>query len=90
MNKQIDKNIIKAGDNDKTIISAAIELEDDERSARNKKTIYQRDQLGKAYSTATHKHNNSSTRDGKHVQLNIKPSIATYQQHDNKPMVSYD
>ena len=36
MNKQIDKNIIKAEDNDKTILNAAIELADDEHSSRNK------------------------------------------------------
>ena len=41
------------------------------------------------YSTATHKHNNSSTHD-KHVQFKIKHSITTYQQQDNKPMVTYD
>ena len=36
MNKQIDKNVIKAEDTDTEIINAAIELADDERSARNK------------------------------------------------------
>ena len=42
------------------------------------------------YSTATHNHNNSSTREGKHVQFKKKTSIAMYQQHDNTPMVLYD
>ena len=90
MNKQIEKNIIKAKDNDTAIINAAIKLADDERSAMKKSTIHQIAQVGEAYNTATHKHNNSSTCDGKHVQFKIKPSIAMYQQHDNKPMVSYD
>ena len=58
MNKQIDKNIIKAEDNDTEIINAAIKLTDDERSARNKITIHQKDKLGKVYRTATQKHNN--------------------------------
>ena len=56
----------------------------------NKTTIYQRAQVGKEFGTATHKRNNSITRDGKHVQFKSKPSIATYQQHDNTPMVTYD
>ena len=90
MNKQIDKNIIKAENNDKTIINAAIKLAYNERIARNKTTIHQRSHVGQAYRTSTHKHNNSSIRDGKHVQFRIKPSIATYQQQDNKPMVTYD
>ena len=88
MNKQINKSIIKAEDDDAEIINASVELSDDEHSARNKTTIHQRAQLGKAYSTTTHKHNNSSTHDGKHVKFKIKPSISTYQQHDNKPMVT--
>ena len=37
MNNQIDKNTIKAQDNDTTIINAAIKLADDERSVMNKK-----------------------------------------------------
>ena len=90
MNKQIEKNIIKSEDNNTAIINTTIELSDDERSTMNKTTIHQRAQVGKAYNTATHKHNTSSTRDGKHVQLNIKPSTATYQQHNNKPMVTYN
>ena len=56
----------------------------------NKTIIHQRAQVGKSYSTETHKRNNSSTREGKHVQFKIKPSIATYQQHNNTPMVTYD
>ena len=59
-------------------------------AAAEKKTIDQRSQVGKSYSTATHKQNNNSTRDGKHVKFKIKPYIATYQQHDNKPMVTYN
>ena len=86
MNKQIDKNIIKAEDNDETIINAAIELADDECRTRTNKTIHQRAQVVKAYSTATYKRNNSSTREGQHVQFKIKPSIAMYQQHDNTPL----
>ena len=90
MNKQIDKKIIKAEDDNAAIINSAIKLEDDERSARNKTTIHQRAQLGKEYITATHNYNYISTREGKHVQFNITPSIITYQQHDNKPMVTYN
>ena len=89
-NKKIYKDIIKAEDNDATLINTTIELADDDRSARSKTKIHQRSQLGKANSTATHKHNNGSTRDGNHVQFKIKPSIAMYQQHDNKPMVTYN
>ena len=77
MNNQIDKNTIKTKDNDTAIINAAIKLADDERSTMNKTTIHQRSQVGKAYSTATHKRNNSFTREGKHVKLKRKPSIAT-------------
>ena len=90
MNKEMNKNIIKAEKNDASIINTAIKLSDDERSARNQTTIHQRDQVGKAYRKATHKHNNSSTHDVKYVQFKIKPSRATYQQHDNKPMVTYN
>ena len=82
--------IIRTRDNDAAIINTAIELSDDERKVMNKPTICQRSQLGKAFSTETHKRNNSITRDGKHVQFKIKPSIATYQQHDNTPMLTYD
>ena len=56
----------------------------------NKTTIHQIYQVGKTYSTATQKRNNSFTREGKHVQFHIKPSIAMYQYHDNTPMVTYD
>ena len=83
MNKQIDKNIIKAKDNEAAIINAVIELANIEGSTMNKTTIHHRDQVGKAYITATHKRNNSSTREDKHVQFKIKPSIATYQQNNN-------
>ena len=56
----------------------------------NKTTIHQIYQVGKEYSTATHKRNNRFTREGKYIQFKIKPSIATYQQRDNTPMVTYD
>ena len=75
-------------DNDAEIINAAIQLADDERSVMKKKAIQQKDQVGKSYSTATHKRNNSFTREGKHVQFNSKPSIATYQQQDNTAIVT--
>ena len=90
MNNKIYKNIIKAKDNDTAIINTAIKLAYDECSVMKKTTIHQRSQVGKAYSTATHKRNNSFTREGKHVKFKNKPSIATYQQHDNTPMVTYD
>ena len=77
MNKQIHKNIINAEDDDAAIINAIIKIADDERSARNKTKTHQRYQVGKSNSITNHKHNSSSTRDGTHVQLNIKPSIAT-------------
>ena len=55
-----------------------------------KTTIHQRAQVGKSYSTETHKRNNSFPCEGKHVKFKIKPSISTYQQHNNTPMVTYD
>ena len=89
--EQLDRQkIIKTRDNDTAITNAAMELEDDESSVINKPTIYQRAQVGKAYIKSTHKRNNSFTRDGKHVKFKSKPSIATYQQHDNTPMLTYD
>ena len=48
MNIQIDKNIIKAKDNEAKIINAVIELANIEGSTMNKTTIHQRDQVGKA------------------------------------------
>ena len=90
MNNQIDKNIIKAKDNDAAIIIAAIELADDERSVMNKTTIHQRVQVGKAYSTATQKSNSSFKCEDKHVKFNRKPSISMYQQHNNTPMLMCD
>ena len=86
MNNQIKKYIIKTRDNDAAIINTTIEIADDERNIMNKPTICQRDQVGKAFSIATHKRNNSITRESKHVQFKSKPDIATYQQHDNTPM----
>ena len=90
MNNQIDKNIINSEDNDTAIINATIKLADDERIARNKTTIHQKYQIGKANRTTKHNHNNSSTRDSKHMKFKNKPSIATYKQHGNKPMITYD
>ena len=34
--------------------------------------------------------NNIITYESKHVKLRSKPSIATYQQHNNTPMLTYD
>ena len=90
MNTHIKKYIIKTKDNDATIINTAIKLADDECNVMNNSTIRQRAQLGKAFSTATHQRNNSITRGGKHAQFKIKPFIATYQQQDNTPMLTYD
>ena len=90
MNNKIDKNIIKAKDNDAAIINAPIELANYERSVMNKTTIQQIFQEGKAYSTANHKRKSSFKREGKHIQFKIKPSISTYQQHENTPMVTYN
>ena len=90
MNNKIDKNIIKAKDNDAAIINASIELSNYERSVMNKTTIHQRVQEGKSYSTANHKRKNSFKLEGKHIQFKSKPSISTYQQPDNTPMVTYD
>ena len=71
-------------------MNAAIELVDDERSVMNKTRIHQRAQVGKSHSTVTHKLNSSFIHGGKHEQFKIIPSIATYQQHNNTPMVTYD
>ena len=90
MNNQRDKNIIRVQDIDAAIINAAIELSDDERSVMNKTTIHQRSQVGKSYSTATHKNNNIFTGEGKHIQFKSHSSIALYQQQDNTPMGTYD
>ena len=56
----------------------------------NKTKILQKAHIGKAFSTATHQNNNIITCDGKHVQFKIKPSIATYQQHNETKMSTYD
>ena len=90
MNNEINKCIIKTMDNDAAIINTAIELADDECNVMNKITILQRSQVGKEFRIATHKCNNSVTCDGKHVHLKSNPSIATYQQHVNTPMSTYD
>ena len=90
MNNEINKCIIKTMDNDAAIINTAIELADDECNVMNKITILQRSQVGKEFRIATHKCNNSVTCDGKHVQFKSKPFIATYQQHVNTPMLTYD
>ena len=56
----------------------------------NKQTIHHRSPVQKVFSTTTSQRNNSITRNGKQVELKTKPSIATYQKHDNTPMVAYD
>ena len=56
----------------------------------NKIKIHQRAQVYKAFSTVASKHSNIITRDSNHVQFNSKPYIATYQQHNNTPMLTYD
>ena len=86
INNTVNKNITNTRNNDATIINADIELADDERNVMNKTTINHRAQVWKAYIKATHKRNNSYTRDCKHVQFKRKPSIATYEQHENMPM----
>ena len=83
-NNQINKYMLNNRDNDAAIINTAIKLADDERNVMNKLTIRHRYHVGKAFSTATHQSNNSITRDGKHVEFRIKPTIATYQQHGEK------
>ena len=90
MNNQINKYIIKARYNDAAIINTTIKLAGDECKVMNKPTIRQRDQVDKAFSTAAIQSSNSITCDGKHIQFKIRPSIATYQQHDNTPMLTYD
>ena len=55
-----------------------------------KPKIRHRDQVGKAFSTTTHQHNNSITNDGKHVQFKNKPSIAMYQQNEETTLVTYN
>ena len=89
MNNQINKYIIKTKYNDAAIINTAIELSDDERNVINKPKILQRAQLGKVFITATHKRNNNIKCDGKYVQFKNKPSLSTYQKHDNTPMLMY-
>ena len=64
---QINKYIIKTRDNDAAITNIAIKPADDERNIMNKPTILQRDQVGKAFSTANHQCNNSITRYGNRV-----------------------
>ena len=90
MNNQINKYITKARDNDAEIINTAIKLSDDERNVMNKQTICHIAQVDNAFSTATSHRNNNITRDGNHVHFKSKPSIATYQQHNNTPMLTYD
>ena len=87
MNNQINKYIIKARDNDTAIINTVIKLADYERNVMNKPTILQRDQVYKAFSKATSQSKNSITCDGKHVKFKSKPYIATYQQHNNIPIL---
>ena len=89
-NNKISKQIIKNRDNDAEIINIAIELAHDERNVMNKPTIRQSAHVGKALITATQHRNNSITRDVKHVQFKSKPTIATYQQHNETTMLTYD
>ena len=89
MTNQINKHISKAKDNDAEIVNAAIKLAEDERNVINKTTIHQRAQADTAFGTGDSQHSNIITCDGKHVQFKAKPSIATYQQHNNTPMVTY-
>ena len=70
--------------------NTAIKLAYDKRNVMNKPTICQRSQVGKTFSTATHQTKNSITGDSNHVHFKSKPSIATYQQHDNTPMLTYN
>ena len=90
MYNQIYKYITKTRDNDSAIINTAIKIADDDHKVMKKPTILQRAQVGKAFITAIHQRNNSITRDGKHVQFKSKPSISTYQQHNNTLMLTYD
>ena len=90
MNNQINKCIIKTRDNDAAIINTVIEQAYDKCNLMNKIRILQRSQVGKEFIISTHKCNNSVICDGKHVQFKSKPSIATYQQPVNTPMITYD
>ena len=90
MNNQIHKYIINTRYNDTAIINTAIKIADDECNVMNKSRIYQRDQVGKAFSTGTHQRNRIITRDVKNVHFKSKPSISTYQQHDKIKMLTYD
>ena len=90
MNNQINKYTINTMDYDAAIINNAIKLADDEHNVMKKPTIRQRSQVGNSFSTEIHQCNNSITCDGKHVQFKSEPSIATYQQHNNTPMLTYD
>ena len=82
--------MIKNRDNDAAIINTAIKIEDDERNVMNITTIHQRAHVGKAFITATHQHNNSITRYSKHLQFRSKPTIVTYQKHNETTMLTYN
>ena len=56
---------------------------------KTKKTR-QRNNMGNAFSTSTHHHTNSITRDGKHVHFINSPTITTYYKHDKATMLTYD
>ena len=90
MTNQINKHILKAKDNDGAIINTAIKLADNERNVMNKRTIHQRAQVEKSFITVVIHHSNSITCNSKHIKFKIKPFIATYQQHNNTPMLTYN
>ena len=57
---------------------------------RSKTTIHQRTKMGNAFRSVTHLRTNSITFDAKHVQFRNRPSIATYHQHIEAKMLTYD
>ena len=56
----------------------------------NKPIIYQRDNLGNAFITATHRRNSIIIWDGKHVHSISIHAIATYHKHNETRMLTYD
>ena len=57
---------------------------------KTKPTIYQISNVGNALSTATNRCTNSIARDGKHVLIRNKPTIAKYHKHNETTMLTYD
>ena len=57
---------------------------------KTKPTIRQRANVGDAFSTVTHRHTNSITRDVKHVHFINRPTLATYHKQDETTMLTYD